>query len=222
MRTYSVAQGIDRCRRISNMGTDFALEYLQLALDELAAVVPVSMTYQDIPAVEDQQEYSLHRLCVRVASVEWIESETHRVPLKATDVAKLNLQSPMWRNMPSGTPRERYTHLSGDSFVVGLFPKPNVGASGGYPLIRVHQSRTVDLASDGNLPLSLLSPNTLVYRACQLYAIDNKKSDDIQSLGAQYLECLERDRNASAAIGFFDEQDPPSLVPAWLRTRGAV
>lgn len=218
----TVAAAIARCRRTVNMGSDIALELLQEALDEMSVELPINMAVEDLPAVADQREYAVSALTKRIWMVEWVwgSGEQERKRLDPTSVSALNASNGNWRRRASGTPFQRYTTLSADSRVVGVNPAPSEAASGGYPLIRVHESRTMTLTSVGNLPSGLLSIAAICYRACFKYAVENEMTKRLDSLAKLAEMSMQKEIEANVAIGFYDVEDPPSIAPHWLSVGG--
>lgn len=218
----TVASAIDRCRQTVNMGNDIALKYLQEALDEMAVYLPVNMTVEDLPAVANQREYTLSVLAKRIWMVEWVTGATdsERRRLTPTNVSSMNSNQGNWRRVSSGTPSKRYAWLNGDSRVVGVLPAPSDSASGGYPLIRVHQSRTMTLTSGGNLPSGLLGLEAICLMACAKYAVVSGLDKRIATLQAGAEKAMQKEIEANAAVGFYDVEDPPSFAPNWLVVGG--
>ena len=223
----TVAQAQADCVAIFNAmsaGTK-TLRYLQKANDYLATKLPLSLTSEDITTiVAGTREYAVSALMKRLWSAEWVMSSADgdSYDLKATSIPALNNSNPSWRRAPQGRPTRRYLSLSGDSVVIGLDPKPNLSTSGGYPLLRLYESRTTTLATDGNLPANILSAAAHVFYACWLHAVDNQIGDRIDTLWNAFQTALQMELDASAAAGFADVQDPPSLTPDWLRVGPAV
>ncbi len=220
----TVASAIARVLRIVNgIGETVALEYLQIVNDELAVELPLNLTTEDINVVAGTREYTLNVLDKRVWAAHWVatSAEGDERRLKATSISTLDHSYPDWRRRPRSRPTQRYLSLSGDSLVLGLDPKPNVTTSGGYPIVRCHVSRTSTLTANGNLPASLLSSDAHVFGAALRHAIDQQLSDRINSLKPFFDDAVLKEKLASAAVGFGDAEDPPSVTPNWLMVGGS-
>lgn len=214
-----VSSAITACRRMVSMGADTALVLLQLAVDELALELPINIVEEDVSVVADTRVYAINAATMRVWACEWVTSSSpnDRRKLLATNVQELDAMEQSWRRRAASTPRRRYTTLLGDQKAVGLDPMPNETTSGGYPVLRVHGSRTMTLAADGNLPRNLQSATVLVAKACLRYAIEDNLDKRIGTLQGMYAEALQREKDGNAVIGFYDVEDAPQNFPYWMR-----
>jgi hypothetical protein len=223
MPAYTVAQGAAECRRhMNSLDEATALEYFQLEHNELAAWLPINVTTEDVSVVSGTGEYTLNALTRRVWRVMWMTSETEGKRLNATSVPWLNANQPNWEYRAAATPSKRYVWLSGESTVLGLYPKPNVDTSGGYPIARLTVSRSSTLTLLSSFPANLLSYDCYVFGALLRHARANMVADRIKYYTEAKANAFQTEIQASMAAGFGDVEDAPSIDQSWLRIGGAV
>lgn len=219
----TVATALGQCYEIYNsLNPTKALEYLQVAQDKLAVELPLNLVETDLQPTANSRTIALNVADKRLWHAYWMtsSSESDMRWLRPTSVNWLDANRPNWRRRAPATPVYRYMGLSGETLVLGMDPMPNEGTGSGYPKVRVYTSRTSTLTTDGNLPATMLSYEAHVFYACRLHAIANQQPDRIETMTAFYEKALLDEKAASAAAGFGDAEDPPSIAPNWMRVGG--
>lgn len=177
--TFTVAGVENRVqRRFPDFVDATADEYINLVHQELLWELPLITTSEDISLTAGTQEYAVNAECIRIISAELVSSATVRTPIEIVRKEYLDQVQPGWRSITRGTPSRMYLTRSTTAYTVGLLPIPVTTTSGGYPVLRLHESRTDELSTGDNLPQGLMTPDVYVYGALYRFALDNRATDD--------------------------------------------
>lgn len=212
----TINQVIQRLRRqLPDADDTTILDYINEVHDDLLSLVPLNRTEEDISLVANQTEYTLNPSTVRVWEAEYLRSATDRRPLKGEDITRLALAQPTWRNMPAGVPRRFFIDRDEDEQIVGILPKPNVTTSGGYPIVKLHVTRTETLTRTSNVPVGI-SGDVYVFGAMARFFTDPNLAE---YWNTRYMRQKESDVKK---FKFMNVMAPPATAPGWLPRSGRV
>jgi len=162
--SFAVDTIIDNAQRVYPDLTDaIGLIFLNQVRRDLHRRFKLRQASQDINLTSGTQEYAYSADFMNVETVHYVTASGVSVNLEPVEYSYLNKFERDWRDTAAGTPTRFYL-LVGDTTsgpMIGLDPKPNTTTSGGFPIITVRGTKTVDMAAGETIYDDI--PNSLVY-----------------------------------------------------------
>lgn len=191
-------------RRFPDCSDAVATAYVNEVHQDLLRQLPIVTATEDISLVAGTQEYAYAEATIKIVSAEYFGSATDRHHMFPTDLDHLNNNEPGWRSRGRGRPTRYYLWRdSSGNGVIGFDPTPVSTTSGGYPLVRLYQTRVETLTGASNLPEGILSAELYVYGAQRRFALDNRAySEEVPALMQLEKQAYDLERKA------YDERSP--------------
>ena len=123
------------------------------------------------------REYDLNANVTQIHSVIYKETSASTTwkRLVGTNIDRLNLESPDWRqNTNESTPLEYYitSANSSDSAknVIGFHPIPGTSSVNSYPQVAIYATQYAALTTSETMPSNILSDDVIIYYMCKKWA----------------------------------------------------
>lgn len=171
-------------RRFPDITNAIALEYLNMVNRDAYAQWPLRVEQFDAQTTLGEPLIPLRSDVAVVWTVEYVSSATAApITLNPTETSFLEDEHYNWRGLSNSMPRQ-YA-IEGENLRV--LPPPNLTATDGYPLLRVHLSRLpVDLTiNDYTTPTLPVNGNLYYTGICYYFALDEDQGES-EAWGQRY------------------------------------